>query len=81
MLYRILLGSVVYLAGAGALAWWLGGIFRRQLPLLGLPVEHLRAAEEWYASHRNVEKLEAELQARAMAQQDAFAHGASRRMA
>lgn len=63
MWYRILLGTGGYFAGAGALAWWLGGIFKRERALLGLPIEHLRAAEEWYASHANVAMLDSEVHA------------------
>lgn len=63
MWYRILLGTGGYLAGAGAIAWWLGGIFKRERAALGLPIEHLRAAEEWYALHTNAAQLEEEVHA------------------
>jgi hypothetical protein len=58
MLYRIVLGAVAYLVGAGALTWWLGSVFKRERATLGLPVEHLRAAEAWYASHAGVAILD-----------------------
>lgn len=58
---HILLGVGIYSIVVAALTWKLGGIFKRERAKLGLPIEHLRAAEAWYASHHNVEMLEAEV--------------------
>lgn len=55
MLYQILLGAATYCVGAGALSWWLGGIFKRERAMLGLTVEQLRESQEWIAAHRATE--------------------------
>lgn len=71
MWQSMLLGTAAYIVGAGALVWWLGGIFKQERAKLGLPIEHLRAAEAWYASRKNPARLA--LEVRAM--EDASAHG------
>jgi len=72
MWQSILYGTAAYVVGAGALTWWLGGIFKRERATLGLPIEHLRAAEAWYASQTNTSRLQEEVHA----MEEAAAHGA-----
>lgn len=64
MRYRVLLSVMIYVLGAGALTWMLGGVFKRRRPKLSIPIRHLRAAQAWYASRRNQEKLETEVRAK-----------------
>jgi hypothetical protein len=54
MLYQILLGAATYCVGAGALSWWLGGIFKRERAMLGLTVAQLRDAREWSAARQTM---------------------------
>ncbi|MEO7043082.1 MAG: hypothetical protein ABI035_12535 [Gemmatimonadaceae bacterium] len=72
MSQSILYGTAAYIAGAGALTWWLGGIFKGERATLGLPIEHLRAAEAWYESQKNARRLQAEVHA----MEEAATHGA-----
>jgi len=75
MLYQILLGAATYCVGAGALSWWLGGIFKRERAMLGLTVEQLRDAREWSEAQQTMlGQVDASTVADAIAFTDAESH-------
>ncbi len=48
-MFRILLGTVTYLASAGALSWWLGGVFRSERARLGVAFDQRYNLSDWLA--------------------------------
>ena len=75
MLYQILLGAATYCVAAGALSWWLGGIFKRERAKLGISVEQLRDAREWNeAQQTTLRQVDASTVADAIASTDPEPH-------
>lgn len=75
MLYQILLCTVTYCAGAGALSWWLGGVFKRERTMLGFTVGQLTEVRESIDTQRAIDaRRDASALAEAMSLLDATPH-------